>query len=118
MSADLTVAVREAQGLRVVVALRGVMDFDTVGPLEAQLAGLVEQGHPHLVLDVAQVDFCDSTGLNIMLRMQRVSSAAGGGVALAGASASLRRVLELTGADAVLVDYATVPEAWDAVGRD
>jgi len=115
MSDDLTISVQDTRGRHAVVQLTGVMDMDTVTPLDDALTGLIDQSHPHLVLDVTRVSFCDSTGLNTLLRTLRRTEAAAGSLALVGASESLRRIMVITGTDTVLTTYPTVEQALEGI---
>ncbi|MEN8651912.1 STAS domain-containing protein [Streptomyces sp. 21So2-11] len=54
-----------------VVALSGELDLATVGQVEPALVGLaLDSGHD-LVLDLAGLTFCDSTGAALFLRLDR-----------------------------------------------
>ncbi|MFE7133942.1 STAS domain-containing protein [Streptomyces sp. NPDC057638] len=94
-----------------VVTPAGELDHHTAellsGPLEAALA----QGRSRLVIDCSRLEFCDSTGLNVLLGARLRAEAAGGGVHLAGMLPVVARVLEITGAEAVFTVHATVDDA-------
>ncbi|GGS58999.1 hypothetical protein GCM10010206_21150 [Streptomyces cinerochromogenes] len=60
--------------------------------------------------------FCDSAGLGALLAAQRLAKARDTVLALACAPPTLRRILELTGADQVLTLYGTVDDAVTAFG--
>ncbi len=111
MASDLTVTLQHATGLRALVLIEGPMDFDTVTPLQEDLTALVDAGHPRLVLDMSGVTFCDSTGLNALLRVLNHAQEHQGSVALAAAGENLRRILAMTGVEDVLIGYPTSAEA-------
>ncbi|CAO0835498.1 Anti-sigma factor antagonist OS=Streptomyces microflavus OX=1919 GN=arsI PE=3 SV=1 [Streptomyces microflavus] len=75
------------------------------------LESAVEQGRSRLVVDCSRLDFCDSTGLNVLLGARLKAEAVGGGVHLAGMLPVVARVFEITGADAVFTVHATLEEA-------
>lgn len=50
----------------IVVALSGELDFGTVGPVQARLAELRDDGAPTL-LDLDRLTFMDSTGIRLVL---------------------------------------------------
>jgi len=54
---------------RVRVAPMGELDIATVPQLESTIRELVESGFDHVVLDLANVEFLDSTGLRLILRL-------------------------------------------------
>jgi stage II sporulation protein AA (anti-sigma F factor antagonist) len=87
---------------RVLVQVRGELDCDTAPDLFAALASLA---HEYVELDLSQVPFMDSTGLNLLLSQRRASRRAGGDASLLSCSASVRRVLEVTGT----LDHLTAP---------
>jgi len=66
------------------------------------LAELVDQGIYHLVVDLEQVSFLDSSGIGVLMGVQRRLREHGGSLRLAAPSARVRRVLELTGVTTVL----------------
>ncbi|WP_051832943.1 STAS domain-containing protein [Streptomyces katrae] len=61
----------------VAVALAGELDLYTVERIEPTLARLTGGGGSELVLDLAGVTFCDSSGAALFLRMHRRCVAAG-----------------------------------------
>jgi anti-sigma B factor antagonist len=57
------------------------------------------------------VEFCDSTGMNVLLAAQRRARDGGGDLQLAGPRPAVRKVLQLTGLESVftvLDDTATM----------
>ena len=115
MSPELSFSVRERNGARAVVQVSGAMDYDTSDPLEAALTALVRDGAHHLVLDMADVTFCDSSGINTLVRALARAKQEKGTLALAATPARLRAVLELTGVDTVITTYPTVALALDSI---
>ncbi|GAA1580001.1 MULTISPECIES: STAS domain-containing protein [Streptomyces] len=100
----LAVEVRPEAGT-VVLLLAGELDHDTAEPLrdalQAALNAPAAGGAPHLLVDLSRLRFCDSTGLNILLRARLVARAAGGAMELAGPTRQVARMFHLTGADGV-----------------
>ncbi|WP_426361737.1 STAS domain-containing protein [Streptomyces sp. E-08] len=60
------------------------------------LEGCVEGGS--VTLDLSQVTFCDSTGLNVLLRARRWALGEHRALTIRAASPQMSRLLELTGA--------------------
>jgi anti-anti-sigma factor len=96
----LTVDVRHHGGSAVVTP-EGELDHATADLLSEALEQALADGGSRLVVDCARLEFCDSTGLNVLLGARLKAEAAGGGVHLAGMLPVVARVFEITGARAV-----------------
>ena len=107
----LTMTVQPVDLRHAVVQIEGVLDFETTEPLTRTCLDLVEQGRVGLVLDMSGVGFCDSSGLNAMIKIMNRAEQADGSLSLVGTSPALARILELTGVDAVVRRYPTAAEA-------
>lgn len=109
-SGRLLVEVRE-EGSSAVVTAAGELDHHTAELLREPLEDCLDKGFSRLVVDCSRLEFCDSTGLNVLLGARLKAEAAGGGVHLAGMQPVVARVFEITGAEAVFSVHATVEEA-------
>jgi anti-anti-sigma factor len=89
----------------------GELDHHTADVLREPLEGCIDDGFSRLVVDCSQLEFMDSTGLNVLLGARLKAEAAGGGVHLAGMLPVVARVFEITGADAVFTVHETLEEA-------
>ncbi|MEV7030387.1 STAS domain-containing protein [Streptomyces sp. NPDC093272] len=88
-----------------VVAVVGAFDLTSTPALAAALeAGA--RSHARVVLDATGLTFADSTVLNLLLHVHRTTV-----LRVAAPPPQLARVLELTGADAVLDVRPTLEEA-------
>ncbi|MFI5689967.1 STAS domain-containing protein [Streptomyces sp. NPDC051636] len=94
----------------VIAAAAGPMDYLNLRTLHADAQALLRPGR-RLVLDLSQVDFFDSSGLNTLLRLHRQAAELGGSLALTQVPARVRQILALTGTDTVLKVYATPDDA-------
>jgi anti-sigma B factor antagonist len=84
-----------------VVLLRGEMASDTAAAMDAAFAPLrSEAASGDVVLDLSGISFCDSTGLNQLAALHR-AAAPDHQVRLRAVPPLVRRVLEITGMDAV-----------------
>ncbi|KIF69590.1 metal ABC transporter substrate-binding protein [Streptomyces sp. AcH 505] len=106
----LRVEVR-TEGRSEVVTVAGELDHHTAELLRAPLEEALEQGRSRLVIDCSQLEFCDSTGLNVLLGARLKAEAAGGAVHLAGMLPVVSRVFEITGADAVFTVHESLDDA-------
>jgi stage II sporulation protein AA (anti-sigma F factor antagonist) len=102
---------------RAVVSLAGELDADTAVVFQHQLAALVLQGRRHVVLDLADVPFMDSSGLNSVLRARSETVRYDGSLLLAAPGPAVRRLLELTGVSLTSPLYETSDDALAALGE-
>lgn len=91
------------------VRLTGELDLHAAPQLENELETIIRANPQHVLVDVSQVPFLDSSGLGVLLGASRRLGRER--FALAGLGLEARRVLEITGTDRVL----TVIEAPRAV---
>jgi anti-sigma B factor antagonist len=94
-----------------VVAVAGDVDLHTASALSAHALAVVEQGVPHLVLDLTHVDFVDSTGLSTLIHLLHATQQAGGSLRLAEVPDRLLRMITMTGISQLLPVHATVADA-------
>ncbi|WP_327355582.1 STAS domain-containing protein [Streptomyces sp. NBC_01304] len=100
-----------SQGRSAVVAPVGELDHHTADLLREPLESCLTEGFTRLVVDCSQLEFCDSTGLNVLLGARLKAEAAGGGVHLAGMLPVVARVFEITGAEAVFTVHESLEAA-------
>ncbi len=113
---DLQLSTRRAEA-RAVVTVGGEVDLETASQLGQHALDAVRDVSPHVALDLSGVTFMDSTGLKVLLSIQRRADLAGGSLAVTGATRSVRKILALTGLDQTFALYdslAELPPAPDA----
>jgi anti-sigma B factor antagonist len=110
---DLVLSTHQVDDLAV-VTVGGEVDLDTASQLGDVALDAVRDTSPHVVLDLTGVTFMDSTGLKVLLAIQRRADLAGGSFGVAGPSRSVRKILALTGLDQTFAIYDTVDEASSA----
>ncbi|MEV0382927.1 STAS domain-containing protein [Nonomuraea sp. NPDC050643] len=94
--ADLSVEVeRGHSGAR--VRLIGDLDKLTAPLLKEPLVTLLAEDRVQVVIDTAELEFCDSSGLWVLVEHQRKLSGRGGSLGLVGVHGVLQRVLDVTG---------------------
>jgi len=70
--------------------------------LHSELAAAVKgEGPSRVIVDMAGVDFCDSTGMNVLLAALRRARERGGDLVLAGPRPAVRKILQVTGLESV-----------------
>jgi anti-anti-sigma factor len=83
-------------GDRTTVALRGELDLSGVDRAREAIDQAQDSGASLLVLDLSELDFVDSTGLEVMLRAARRAQDEGRRLIVQRPSRYVRRLLELT----------------------
>lgn len=79
------------------VLLAGELDYAFEGALDPVIAGLLADPQVRRIeIDVALVEFCDSSGLSTLIRAQRSAARRGVALRLVRVGTQLRRVLVLT----------------------
>jgi anti-sigma B factor antagonist len=79
------------------VVARGEIDVATAPKLTAALDELIAQGVRLVVLDAADVEFMDSSGLRVIVQSGTKLSESGGRLLIDGMSGAVQRVLEIAG---------------------
>lgn len=78
------------------VVLAGDLDLVAAPAARKLLSKECERRPKQLVIDVSALEFIDSAGLSTFVGAGRALAADGGALALSGASARIRRLLEMT----------------------
>ncbi|MFG3040602.1 STAS domain-containing protein [Streptomyces sp. NPDC048330] len=111
---DVDVEIRDDS--TVVLSVRGELDMETADRLQEHLTDQLGQGRRHLVLDLSALDFMDSSGLNVLIRVVHKARAAGGDLYLTAPTPAVRRILEITGVTSAVPPHDGLAEALAAVG--
>ena len=91
------------------MAASGEIDLYTAPRLAGELNNvLAKNSAARIVVDMSGVEFCDSTGMNVLLSALKRAREQGGGLELAGPRPAVRKILQVTGLDTVftVVDNA------------
>ena len=91
------------------VAAVGELDLATVAQLQAQIRELREAGFEHIVLDLRQLTFMDSSGVSLILDEDRSARRNGHDFLIINGTPAIQRVLQLCCGDAPLRLCATSP---------
>jgi anti-sigma B factor antagonist len=111
---QLSIDTRTEQDLGVVVAT-GEIDMATAGALRQSVTDLLGGGFTHLVVDMRQVAFIDSTGLGVLVGARKKVLQLGGSLALVSDTPRLLRLFRITGIDQALPIHSSVEAAASAV---
>jgi anti-sigma B factor antagonist len=98
-----------SQGPRVVVTANGELDLYTAPRLQTELAALLRENVDRIVVDLSGVEFCDSTGMNVLLAAMKRAKEKGGVLELAAPRPAVRRILQVTGLDTVFTVLDAMP---------
>ncbi|MDX6205041.1 MAG: anti-sigma factor antagonist [Frankiales bacterium] len=101
------------EGPFTVISVAGEIDMATVSGLRDALETALHQPDPRLILDLSRVDFCDSSGLAVLVAARRRLPAEAP-LRLAGAQPIVARVLQVTGLAEVFPQFRSVTEAINA----
>lgn len=85
------------------VIATGEIDLYTAPKLQTDLAVIIDGVGPatRVVIDMSGVEFCDSTGMNVLLSCLRQVRGRGGELELAAPRPAVKKILQVTGLDAV-----------------
>ncbi|MBM7440390.1 STAS domain-containing protein [Streptomyces sp. HB132] len=114
---SLTLTVRQPMDSTAVLTVAGEIDVDSAPALRTRALELIRQGSSHLVLDMAPVEFCDSSGLNTMIGILRFAKDRHGSLSLAAAPPHLTRLLDVTGVGALIPALPSTAEALTLIAR-
>jgi anti-sigma B factor antagonist len=97
----------QSLGDQVIVTASGEIDLYTAPRLQGELATVLAGGSAVQVLvDMSGVEFCDSTGMNVLLAAMKRASEHGGMLSLASPQPAVRKILQVTGLDSVFTVVA------------
>ena len=94
-----------------VVAAPEEIDITNAARLRAALLDAATHGNRTLVVDMSRTQFCDSAGLNVLVRAHKRAQAEGGDVLLVISAAAVLRVFAVTGIDHLIPNFPTLDEA-------
>ena len=107
--AGLDLSTRQGDG-QVIVVLRGELDMAEAARVAAAFAA-VAVGGPQIIVDLAGLEFIDSSGLAALVRGRNLARQAGGELLLAAPQQRVLRVLTLTRLTDVFPVHASMAEA-------
>jgi anti-sigma B factor antagonist len=100
-----------------VLGPKGRLDVESAVDFRERVKGLLESGVSHLVVDLCDVSFVDSTGLGAIIGGLKRARLSGGDLRIARPRQEVRTILELTSLDRVLRPYESVEEALPGADR-
>jgi anti-sigma B factor antagonist len=100
-----------SQDAWVIVKVEGEVDLSNASGLRDHLIDQVEQGNYNLAVDLNGVEFMDSSGLAVLISGLRRTKEHDGSLVLISPTASVKRVLTITGLDRVFDIFDSVEKA-------
>ena len=99
---ELNVSSRSREDHAIVI-VSGEIDLYTAPRLHSELAAVIASAAPapRVIIDLSGVEFCDSTGMNVLLSCLRQVQERGGELALAAPRPAIKKILQVTGLDSV-----------------
>jgi anti-sigma B factor antagonist len=113
--ASLNLSSRESDG-KAVVALRGELDVADAASVAAALVAVAARA-PEIIVDLAGLEFIDSSGLAALALARVQARRAGGDLLLAAPHDQVLRILTVTRLAEVFSVHASVDEAAGSAGR-
>jgi anti-sigma B factor antagonist len=110
----LEVETRESQGLPV-IDVGGEIDVYTVPMFKKAISEAIDRGHRHLLIDLADVTYMDSSGFGTLLGATKRLRPYGGSLSLIGCNEVITRMLKITRLDTIFAMYETEGQATEAV---
>ena len=107
---DLSLSTR-VQGDRTVIDVAGEVDVYTAPKLRETLIELVAQGSYHLVVNMEEVEFLDSTGLGVLVGGLKRVRAHDGSLRLVCTQERILKIFRVTGLAKVFPIHASVDDA-------
>jgi anti-sigma B factor antagonist len=107
---ELSVVTRR-EGVRTVISVTGEIDVYTAPTLRERLNELVADGEYHLVVDMAGVDFLDSTGLGVLVGGLKRARSHEGTLQLVCDQEKILKVFRITGLTKVFPIHASLGDA-------
>ncbi len=102
MATSLEIALED--GSVRVIRLIGELDLDSAPGSRPTLdAAITSASQPTVVLDLSELTFCDSSGVRVLLALHRLAAGENRDLRIRDATSAVTQVLNLTGADRVLL---------------
>ena len=99
-----------------IIVLPARLSMAESGDIRESINALIEKGCEHLVLDLEQVNFIDSSGLSVLVSTLKAVTPHQGGVVLLSPSNGVRSLIELTRLHQVFAIFEDLAAALHELG--
>lgn len=103
-------------GEAAVITLPEEIDISNSEQVREELLSLLNRGPAVLIVDMAETTFCDSAGVNALVRAHKRATANGAEIRLVVASLGVQRVLDITGVDRLIPVYPSMTASLEEPG--
>lgn len=94
-----------------VVKISGEIDVFTSPRLREMMLGIIDDGGLHLIVDLGEVTFLDSTGLGVLVGVYHRLRARDGSMSFMGVNDRVRRVFHVTQLTKIFVLHGSLEDA-------
>ena len=107
----------DVQGRILIAAPEGELDHHQAERLRAQIDAAYEKSPcKHLILDMGDVSFMDSSGLGMIIGRYKNTEKRGGQLALSNMNASISKLFDISGLAKIVLRTSTVQDALHTLG--
>jgi anti-anti-sigma factor len=92
------------------------IDISNADKVRDHLLAVLHEGPTVLIVDMSETTFCDSAGVNALVRVYQQALALGAAVRLVTTTRAVQRVLNVTGVDRLIDTFRAVDQALGAEG--
>lgn len=96
----------------VILKLQGKLNMVSAPRLREEILSMIAAGNSRVAVDLANVNFIDSSGLGALINGLKSTRQAGGDLRIAAPTEQVRLVLELTNIDKVLTAHESAETAF------
>ena len=107
---SLSTEKQQTGGIVLVKCAGRIVEGSESSALQHEIDRVLDEA-PFVVLDLAGIDFIDSSGLGLLVRLLNRARLAGGDLRICAASARMKEILRVTKLEKILTPYATAGEA-------
>lgn len=104
-------------GEAAVITLPDEIDISNSDQVRDELLSLLNRGPAVMIVDMAGTTFCDSAGVNALVRAHKRASANGAEIRLVVASLGVKKVLAITGVDRLISVCPSLAASLDEAGE-
>lgn len=91
------------------------LDSQSAPDLKSELVMLVKTGHRNIAIDLADVRYCDSSGLSALLTGNRLCKEAQGILVISAVQPSVQKLISISQLDSIFNIVPTTAEAVDLI---
>ena len=95
----------------VIISIKGRMDAMTSLNFERGLSGMIAKGERSFLINMSQMEYMSSAGLNVLYKILRQLKSLGGKLRFTGLQDPIRELFEISGFNALFAIYETEEEA-------